>query len=181
MQDTGIPVKLGQGGVKQDMPLFASSPHKEEAMQSLRGGMDLKEAAKRFNISEKTAGRYLKEIQNPKPPKQSKESKDTVQKQITQGPVPAGGFTTGGKPPVMFDLGQELIPLRWQPLYEAYRYYNDLKLEEGITDDFGDFLLWSARDVWKRFRVQTRISNDKVLVEVNDGDDGRPGEEKGGG
>jgi len=42
---------------------FQPSLHKEEAKQDLRGGMTPEECAVKFNISERTAYRYLKEIQ----------------------------------------------------------------------------------------------------------------------
>lgn len=102
-------------------------------------------------------------------------------KVITGGTVPAGGFvTTNNRPPVIFDLGGELIPLDYQSLYEAYRYYGDFVTEEEVIDDFGKFLLWCTKDVWKRLRTNTRIDSGKIIMEVVHGNHGRSSEEEGG-
>jgi hypothetical protein len=102
-------------------------------------------------------------------------------KVTTSGTIPAGGFVTpGNRPPVIFDLGQQTIPLSWQSLYESYRYYDDLVAEEELEDGFGETLLWCIKDVWKRMRTSTRIDNGKIVTEVTDGKHGRTGEEEVG-
>jgi hypothetical protein len=47
---------------------FPAHQNKEEALQALRDGATVEEVIGRFGISERTAWRYFKEAQDPKPP-----------------------------------------------------------------------------------------------------------------
>jgi hypothetical protein len=108
-------------------------------------------------------------------------SSSGASKVTTSGTIPAGGFvTTGNRPPVLFDLGQQTIPLSWQSLYEAYRYYSDFVTEEELKDGFGETLLWCIKDVWKRLRTETRIESGRIIMEVVNGNHGRTSEEESG-
>lgn len=76
------------------------------------------------------------------------------EKVLTQGTTPAAGIT-GARPPIVFEMDQQKIVLNWTPLYEAYRYYADLRDGEGLTDGFAETILWCVKDAWKRVRVST--------------------------
>lgn len=123
----------------------------------------------------------LKDGENPDapPPEEPPEKQEKV---TTSGTRPAGAFVTkGNRPPVLFDLGQETIPLDWRCLYEAHRYYEDFVAEEELDDSFGTFILWCVKDVWKRLRTEVKIISGNITVEVTDGDHGRIIKEESGG
>ena len=69
-------------------------------------------------------------------------------KVVPQGTVPVAALSSA-RPPVLFQLGQENIPLDFQDLYEVYLLYNDMKTrgtieEAGFSDTLRDgmALLW---------------------------------------
>jgi len=129
-----------------------------------------------------TVSKVKKAIDNGEIPPEPKAAVPTIPKVVTAGTIQSPGFITpGNRPPVLFDLGQQTIPLAWQSLYEAHRYYQDFVDEEGIEDGFGEMLLWCVKDVWKRFRTRTRIESGKIIMEVDNGENhGRSGEGEGG-
>ena len=128
-----------------------------------------------------TVSKVKEAMEKGEKPPEPKAAAPAVSKVTTVGTIPGGGFTTtGNKPPVLFDLGQQTIPLSWQSLYESYRYYDDFVAEEELADGFGEFLLWCAKDVWKRMRTDTRVESGKIIMEVNNGNHGRISEEESG-
>jgi len=107
----------------------------------------------------------------PARPRATKTGQAASARVVTEGAVPIAGLG-GPRPPLIFELEQERIPLNWRALYEAYRYYDDLKKTSGLDDGFAEALLSCFKDGWRRVRVKTRIENDKVIVEVPSGDHG---------
>jgi hypothetical protein len=120
----------------------------------------------------------LKDGENPDAPPPEVPPEKT-EKTTSSGSRPAGAFITkGNRPPVLFDLGQEVIPLDWRCLYESHRYYEDFVAEEELDDSFGSFILWCVKDVWKRLRTEVKIISGNITVEVTDVDHGRTLEEE---
>jgi hypothetical protein len=137
---------------------FTASPHKEEAKQLFRDGASLEEVLKRFPISVKTAGRYQKAVelekQQPPPPPPPPPPAVSV--------TPKGGKETGTKVggelgtvlqpkagSIVFTLGQKVIELNPSYLFDAYQYWEDMKREHQIEEDFSQTIKTAVKHAWE--------------------------------
>jgi hypothetical protein len=170
------------------MARFEPSPHKEEAMEAIRNGMSVEEAAARFSISVKTAYRYKDEIEHPERVKPRKTvpavklpetppgpgrppSTATAVKTVT-GPVETSKVALKGPAPTLFVLAGDTVPLIVPELDNAYRYYRQIQeWDPSIDDDFGVALAAAMRHVWRHFRdkMATQIG---VAIMEEEGHDG---------
>jgi len=98
-------------------------------------------------------------------------------KPIPQGTVPAAALSSA-RPPILFQLGQENIPLDFQDLYEAYQLYSDMRTKGIIKEaSFTAILKDGIAFMWTVCAGQPGIVGDRVkLTEVDYG--GRPGNDK---
>jgi hypothetical protein len=148
-------------------PVFQPSPHKEPAKADLRGGMPLKDCALKYNLSEKTVRRYLKEV----------EDETAGTKQV---PAPPGGKTateggqiatiTVAKPAaIVFTLGNQTILLDPGDLYESFLLYEDLKVKCELTDNFSVVLKDGIGLLWEVLVNPPNIQQEEEPTEVQDG------------
>jgi hypothetical protein len=98
-------------------------------------------------------------------------------KAVPQGTVPVAALSSA-RPPVLFQLGQENIPLDFQDLYEAYQLYSDMRTKGIIKEaSFTAILKDGIAFMWTVCAGQPGIVGDRVeLTEVDYG--GRPGNDK---
>jgi len=147
------------------MPVNPPSPHRDEAMQALRLGMSIKDCAKRFEISEKTARRYLKKINElPKNPQLGKTGGQT---QSEGGKVAT--VTTPKPAAVVFTLSNRQIELDPEALLESYILYEDIKVKCSLSDGFSDVIRDGIGLIWQVLVNKPRIEGGKVRVEVTNG------------
>ena len=101
---------------------------------------------------------------------------------VGKGAVTVAALATT-RPPVLFQLGQETIPIDFGELFECYRLYTDIKARGLIGEQsFSGCLLDSIALSWTILVGHPRIEGDSVkLEEVNDGrgDSGSHKEEAG--
>ncbi len=160
-------------------PVFQPSPQKEPAKAALRGGMNIHDCAIKFNLSEKTVRRYLKEV----------EAEQSGDKQV---PNPPGGKATseGGqvatvtvaKPAaVVFTLGNQTILLDPADLYESFLLYEDLKVKCQLEDNFSTVLKDGIGLLWEVLINPPDLQQSEEFPEEdNDGASSGDGEEEPG-
>jgi transposase len=135
---------------------YAPSPHREEAKAALREGASIDEIVRRFGVSESTAKRYRKQIKEEKggtPPNAAEPAKAMV----TGGEL--GTIVQPKAGTVIFTFGQEIIPLNYFLLYDAYQYYKDIQREHQIEDDFCTVIKDSVKYVWERLNQLSKSSH----------------------
>lgn len=147
--------------------VFAEHPHKAEALLALREGVPTEEIVRRYGCSEKSAKRWAKQVEDEK-------------KGITDIKVPTGVKAkvseTGGtfaavvslKPaPVIFELGEQRIPLDPQLFYESYILYEDLKVKANLSDGFSSVVRDGVALLWQLLVPKPAIEKGKVKTEVH--------------
>ena len=142
--------------------LFAAHPRKAEGLQAIRDGATLEEIIKEFGVSITTAKRWVLEASGVAA---AAEAKDTRTKPSTTG----GDFAAvrSLKPaPVIFELGEQKIPLDPQELYEAYILYEDLKVKCELTDGFTSTVRDGVALLWQLLVPRPEIEKGKVITEV---------------
>lgn len=144
---------------------FQPSPLKEEAKQALQDGMSVKDATVKFQLSERTLYEYKKELEDEKKGvTKNSTGGDRVVKEETE--VPLAVVTTRQPGPIVFRMGQTEIDLNPNPLYDAWRYCEDIKrMEPSIDDDFSSMLKVAAKHIWEHFseREAARITTSVEL------------------
>lgn len=139
---------------------FEPSPHRDEIIEALKAGESIDGVAKRFPVSRKTVERYAKAIKEgkldklPKEPLQRKGGDLATVLQPSQGAI-------------VFILGEHKIPLNPQHLYDAYLYYEDIALRNGIDEEFSLVIKDSVKFVWERFN-QHRNEAEGVKVTIQE-------------
>ena len=174
-----LPVRKPKG-----TPFSAPSPNRDEAMQALQNGMEVKECTTRFGISRWTARRYLKKIKKKEQEQQKpvSEPDSTPQNQtekVKQAAKPSETLVHPGqeatlaavtitKPaPITFTLGEAKIPLNPQYLYDAYLYYQDIqRMSPDIDDEFCLGIKTAMKYVWEKF---VRREANKIGVGIKEG------------
>jgi len=137
---------------------YRPGPHKEEAMKALREGASIDEILQRFPISAKTAERYKAKVVaegNPPPPPPPLPPPPPA---VT----PRGGKETGTKVggelgtvlqpkagSIVFTLGQKVIELNPSYLFDAYQYWEDMKREHQIEEDFSQTIKTAVKHAWE--------------------------------
>jgi hypothetical protein len=162
---------------------FQPSPHREEAKQAFRDGATIEEVLKRFPISPKTAERYQlaveaeKKAPPPPPPPPPSPGPDASKAGAKPAVVAGGelGTIVGAKAgTIIFSFGQEIIPLNYFNLYDAFQYYKDMQREHGIEEDFSQTVKDSVKHAWE---ILNRHKAQKlpVAVAVKEVGDEHPG------
>ncbi len=95
-------------------------------------------------------------------------------KESTPGPpVREGGklaTVTAKQPaPVIFTLGQQMIELDAEALYESFILYQDMKVKCSINDGFSAVIRDGVGLLWRVLVSEPKISAGKVSVEVPNG------------
>ena len=155
--------------------VFTQSEYKEEALQRLRDGGSEADIRAEFPISPRTAKRYAQEIQDEKavklPESQTKQTVQTGQREVTK-PQSLVTVTSKQPSPIVFRMGDLTIDLNPAHLYDAYRYYEDIKrIDPSIDDDFSTMVKAACKHAWEIFsereaeRAGVRI---EIAEEVRD-------------
>ncbi len=101
---------------------------------------------------------------------------------VAKGAVTVAALSSA-RAPILFQLGQETIPIDFGELYECYRLYSDVRARGLIGEQsFSGCLLDSVALTWTILVGQPRIEGDSVkLQEVSNGErDSGSNEEKVG-
>ena len=166
------------------MGRFQAKPHRDEAIQALREGIDKFEVMRRFGISLRTADRYIEEIQHPKPPKEEKfqaPPSEPVKPQASRSssstakPVTTLEPAIVAKPPstFVFEFEQELVKGSKYDLENAYRYYREIQeLDPEIDDPFYLACCGAMKHVWTHVKQRVAMQIGEAILQEEEQHDG---------
>lgn len=138
---------------------FQPTPHRDEIIEGLKAGQSIDEVAKRFPVSRKTVERYAKALKEGKLEKLPKEPLQKKGGELATVLQPSHGA-------IVFIFGEHKIPLDPQHLYDAYLYYEDIMLRNGIDEDFSLAIKDCVKYVWGRLNQhRNEAEGAKITVE----------------
>lgn len=137
------------------MPVKIASQYKEEIMGKLREGKKPKELATEYPLTLRTIYRYLKEVQDEKAGEHGGkvvEDQGKSSSKVVTTPTQLAVVTTATPGPIVFRMGNQIINLNPEHLYEAFKYCQDIKaMDPAIDDDFSLVLKVAVKHVWEHF------------------------------
>jgi hypothetical protein len=96
------------------------------------------------------------EFANGEPPKEKREKEGGSLTRISQ---PSNGA-------IVFTLGQHRISLNPQHLYDAYLYYEDIKVRHGVEEEFSEAIKVAMKYVWEQLNRQKAMKEEgKITID----------------
>lgn len=100
-----------------------------------------------------------------RPPNPEKPASTAEKPGVVKGAVAVAALSSA-RAPILFQLGQETIPLDFGELYECYRLYSDIRARGLIAEQgFSGCLLDSVALTWTILVGQPRIEGDSIKLE----------------
>lgn len=163
-------IRKEKARVPPRIPRFQTSPDKEEIKELMRKeGKRPEDLVGKYNVGERTLYRYLAEVEQEKAGKV--EAKPGGETTVTR-PAQLAVVTTRAPGPIVFRMGDRVIDINPEYLYDAFRYCEDIKrIEPAIDDDFTLMLKIAAKHMWEFFseREARRIGAKIEEKEENNG------------
>lgn len=146
---------------------FAPAPYKEPAKADIRGGMPIEDVAKKYNLSERTAFRYLKEIEDEKtgskpPPNVPGGKVESV------GGGEIATITVPKPAAAVFTLGNQKILIDPADLYESFMLYEDLKVRCSLEDNFSTVLKDGIGLLWEILAKNPKGQSAVAATEISE-------------